>query len=57
MKDDPIVEEVRRHRQAYAREFNFDAKAILADLNARAGRHRARMVSYPPRPVETRRPA
>ncbi len=46
MKDDPIVEEVRRHRQAYAREFNFDAKAILADLKVRADRHRAVQVTY-----------
>lgn len=29
---DPIVEEVRAARQAYAAKFNFDLKAIAADL-------------------------
>ena len=35
MTDDPIVEEVRRHRQEYAAEFNYDLKAMCDDLQRR----------------------
>ena len=49
MKDDPIVEEVRRNREEYAKEFNYDAKAILADLKRRAKSHPDKLVSYPPK--------
>lgn len=30
--DDPIVEEVRRARDAYAKRFNYDLDAIFRDL-------------------------
>ena len=32
MKSDPIVEEVRKIRQAHAAKFNYDLAAICADL-------------------------
>lgn len=32
MWNDPIVEEVRRVRQAHAKKFNYDIKAIVEDL-------------------------
>lgn len=32
MMDDPIVEEVRKHRQAHAAKYNNDLKAICATL-------------------------
>ena len=32
MKPDPIVEEVRKVRQAHAAKFNYDLLAICADL-------------------------
>jgi len=32
MWDDPIVEEVRKIRNAHAKKFNYDLKAIAADL-------------------------
>ncbi len=32
MTDDPIVEEVRRIRREHAARFDFDLKAIFADL-------------------------
>jgi hypothetical protein len=32
MKSDPIVEEVRKVRQAHAAKFNYDLAAICADL-------------------------
>lgn len=32
MKSDPIVEEVRKVREAHAAKFNYDLSAICADL-------------------------
>ncbi|HZF12610.1 MAG TPA: hypothetical protein VFE33_27790 [Thermoanaerobaculia bacterium] len=32
MTDDPIVQEVRRIREEYAAQFNYDLQAIFADL-------------------------
>jgi hypothetical protein len=37
MHKDPIVEEVRKHRQARAAKFNFDLDAIVADVRSREG--------------------
>lgn len=54
--NDPIVEEVRKYREAYAARFNYDLDAIYRDIKQgekeweeRTGR---RFVSYPPRRVE-----
>ena len=41
MSHDPIVDEIRRIREAYAAKFNFDLEAIFKDLRekqARSGR-------------------
>ena len=38
MLADPIVEEVRRARQEYAKQFDYDLHAIAADLRSNAGR-------------------
>jgi hypothetical protein len=32
---DPIVEEIRREREAYAAKFNFDVDAIFRDIQRR----------------------
>lgn len=32
MKDDPIVEEVRKIRERYAAQFNYDLAALYQDL-------------------------
>ncbi len=48
---DPIVDEVRRLRDAHARQFNYDLKAICADLIARQARSGHRIVQFAPRPV------
>jgi hypothetical protein len=37
MKDDPIVEEVRRIREAYAAKFGYDIKKIVEDLRRYGG--------------------
>ncbi len=52
MLDDPIVEEIRRVRQAHASQFANDITAIVADirrLERESGRH---YVNFPPRRLE-----
>ena len=52
---DPIVEEARRAGDAYMKRFNYDLKAIFADLRRRteAARQAGRkVVSRPPRRVQ-----
>jgi len=47
---DPIVDEVRAIRDAYAESLGYDPSAIVADLCSRQGQHLNRLVSLPPRP-------
>ena len=44
MWEDPIVAEVHRTREKLAAEFNFDVKAIFADLRKRQASLGARLV-------------
>lgn len=56
MTNDPIVEEVRNAREAYAARFNYDLAAMVADLQRRtedARRAGRQVVSLPPRPAQT----
>ena len=46
---DPIVAEVRRARDAYAKQFNYDLDAIYHDLKAKERQNRQRVVPYPPK--------
>ena len=46
---DPIVEEVRRERDAYAKEFNYDLDAIYRDLKAKECQSKPRVVPCPPK--------
>ena len=50
MKPDPIVEEVRKARQAHAAKFNYDMEAIFDDLKQKEKTCGHRIVSRPPRP-------
>src|SRR5438874_3283682 len=43
---DPIVDEVRRARDAYAARFNYDLRAIYRDLKEQEKRSGRRVVSY-----------
>jgi hypothetical protein len=43
---DPIVEEVRKARQAYAARFNYDLRAIYQDLKKQEKRSGRKVVSY-----------
>jgi hypothetical protein len=49
---DPIVDEVRAIREAYAASLDYDPAAILADLCSRQAQHPQRLVSLAPRPVD-----
>lgn len=51
MTKDPIMEEVRRIRQEYAAEFNFNPQAMAADLEQRRKQYADRLVSFPPKPA------
>ena len=43
---DPIVDEVRRARDAYAARFNYDLRAIFRDLKEQEKRSGRQIVSY-----------
>jgi len=47
MADDPIVSEVRKIRDQLARRYNFDLKAIFADLRERQSSLGSRLVRRP----------
>ncbi len=50
MRGDPIVEEVRRIRDGYAKQFNHDLHAMAADLRKYEAAHPDKVVSFPPKP-------
>ena len=52
---DTIVEEIRKFRDAYAREFNFDLHAMCEDLRRKQERSGAKVVSLPKRPARLNR--
>jgi hypothetical protein len=47
MTDDPIVAEVRVARELHAKKFNYDLKAIVADLKKRQKTSGHKIVSFP----------
>jgi len=49
MQNDPIVEEVRQARQTYSKQFDYDLRAMAADLRRKEQEHREKLVSYPPK--------
>lgn len=51
MYSDPVIDEIRKYRDEYAARFNYDIKAILADLKLRHKESGRRKVSRPPKPV------
>jgi hypothetical protein len=58
MSDDPVVQEVRRIRDEYAAQFNYDLQAIFADLKrSEAARDRAQApLVQPPEPAAAENP-
>lgn len=49
---DPIVDEVRKARDEYARRFDYDLDAICRDLREKQKRSKNKVVSFPPRRVK-----
>jgi hypothetical protein len=47
--NDPIVDEVRRVRDAHAAMFNYDLDAIFLDIKEQEKKSGLKFVSYPPR--------
>ena len=54
MQTDPIVDDVRRNRQEYAMQFDYDLQAIAADLRKHEKEHPERIVTFSPKPVRPR---
>jgi len=50
--NDPIVDEVRRIRDAHAAKFNYDLDAIFRDIKEQEKMSGLKFVSYPPRRIE-----
>ncbi len=56
MIKDPIVEEVRKARDEYAKQFNYDLDAICRDLKKKQEQPGKKVVSFPPkRPDQVRK--
>jgi hypothetical protein len=49
MMDDPIVAEVRKARDDYAKRFNYDLDAICQDLQQKQMQSGRKLVSFPPK--------
>jgi hypothetical protein len=49
--NDPIVDEVRRVRDAHAAMFNYDLDAIFLDIKEQEKKSGLKFVSYPPRRI------
>ena len=49
MQPDPIVEEVRKARDEYAKRFNYDLDAICRDLQKKQALSDKKVVSFPPK--------
>jgi hypothetical protein len=55
MPDDPIVEEVRRIKEAHASRYNYDIRAMAKALREQQQRSGHRVVSLPRRRVPAQR--
>ncbi len=49
MWNDPIVEEVRKNREAYAAKFNYDLMAMYNDLKKAEKKSKRKKVSFKPK--------
>ncbi len=50
--NDPIIDEIRKVREAHASQFNYDLDAIFRDIKEREKQGRRNVVSFPPRKAE-----
>ena len=54
IQPDPIVDEVQRVRDAYAARFNYDLRAIFADLKRQERESGRKFTAYEPKRVAPR---
>jgi hypothetical protein len=54
MRDDPIVAKIRKIRDAYAAQFNYDLKAMYQDLRRQEKESGPTCVSHPSKPAKPR---
>ena len=54
--NDPIVDEVRRVRDAHAAMFNYDLDAIFQDIKEQEKKSGLKFISYPPRRIGPNQP-
>lgn len=47
MWKDPIIEELQQIREEYAKQFNYDLRAMFADLKAQEKKSTRQIVSLP----------
>ncbi len=52
MLNDPIIEEVRKARDEYAKQFNYNLDAICRDLMKKQEQSGKKVVSFPPKRPE-----
>ena len=52
MWKDPIVEEIRAIRDAYAKQFNYNLGAFYSDLKEQEAKSGREVVSLPPKRIE-----
>jgi hypothetical protein len=50
--NDPIIDEIRKVREAHASRLNRDLDAIFCDIKEREKQGRRKFVSFPPRKAE-----
>ena len=51
MENDPIVDEVRKVRDDFAKSHNYDIDAIVKALQEESAKHGRQLVTLPPRPA------
>jgi len=54
MIDDPIVAEIRKYREDFAKRFNYDIAAMVEYLRGQEQRHPERLTSLSPKPPRAR---
>lgn len=47
MWKDEIIEEIHKHREEYAKSFDYDLDAIFKDLRNKQNAHKQRVVTLP----------
>jgi hypothetical protein len=52
MWNDLVVEEIRKYRDEYAKQFNYNFHAICQDIRKKQGQNGRRVVSLNPRPAK-----